>query len=213
MWDKHEPLEQRHLRDAGEQQAREDMERRVQQASEAASGETPERVFKDRAQRDMILRVNGPRPDEIPDAQPGASLETKRFFQLRAYDAAAANASGAAKGAGEAGRANLTIEVSRDVDGNVTGRRLRVNDFKVNDRYQNSGIGGEMLEDIKQIGREHHAQEIYGAYVPDQGKEAVTRHVYEKHGFGFRNGSNGDEVWMTLPKDDDVGAFRRELGV
>ncbi len=212
MGNKDRPGERDEWRQAAEGQARAEADRRIQQAAEMVDPNTREVAFKDGAQRDILLRVQGPRPEDIPDAQPGASLETRHFFQLRAYDAAKANAPDAPKGAGRAGEANLILEVSRDVDGQTTGRRLRVSDYEVPPAYQGEGIGGALLEEIKAIGRQHHAQEIYGPFAPGENMEAVARHTYEKHGFQFRPGAyGGEEAWLALPQDEAVRALQREL--
>lgn len=212
MGDKNRPGEADQGREMAERQARVEAERRIQQAAGEIEPNTREVMFKDGAQRDILLRVHGPRPEDVPDVQPGASLETRHFFQLRVFDVAKATAPDAPTGAGAAGGANLILEVSRDVDGQATRRRLRISDYEVLPAYRGEGIGGTLLEQVKAIGRQHHAQEIYGPFAPGENMEAVAWHTYEAHGFQFRPGAyGGKEVWLAPPRDEAVRALQREL--
>lgn len=76
--------------------------------------------------------------------------------------------------------------------------RVRLNDITVEDDYQNSGIGGRMLESAEEIAQKTGAREIYGTFTPEAGKEAELREFYQKHGFNFRTTGNGEEVYKTF---------------
>ena len=105
------------------------------------------------------------------------------------------------------------LEISRDVNGTETDRRLRLQDIKTNDNYQGGGVGGQMLDEVERVGQQHGAREVYGNFSAESGKEAATRRWYEGHGFEFRPASGGgEEVYKPLTRPDtDADAVRREL--
>jgi ribosomal protein S18 acetylase RimI-like enzyme len=117
------------------------------------------------------------------------------------------------KDKGQIGYANTSLEISRDVNGNETDRRLRLQDIKTNDTHEGNGIGGQMLDEVERVGQQHGVREVYGNFSAESGKEAATRHWYERHGYEFRPKSGGgEEVCKALAEpQSDASDIRREL--
>ncbi len=210
---------ERELRRSQEQadQARE-AERRIQEARDVPQyrqlGDgSYQRHFTDRQGRDITLRVEGNDAPTTAKVAGEQCLESKQPIRVRVADTAEAASPPAFKGKGDMGYANTTLEIGRDVNGNVADKRLRLHDIKVNENYQGSGIGGEMLDEVERIGRQHGAREVYGLFSPETGKEAATRQWYERRGYEFRpRPGGGEEVYKMLEgPDTDAAAIRREL--
>lgn len=211
-------LEQEIQRAQAQGDATREAERRIQEAQDLSRYQqlgdgSYQRHFTDRQGRDMTLRVDGNDPQTTAKVAGEQSMESHQSIRIRAADTAEAAKQPAFKDRGQIGYANADLEISRDGNGNETGRRLRLQDIKTNGTYEGNGIGGEMLDEVERIGQQHGAREIYGNFSPETGKEAATRRWYQERGYEFRPGpGGGEEVYKTLDKPDtDADAIRREL--
>lgn len=211
-------LEQEIQRNQAQGDAAREAERRIQEAQDLSRYQqlgdgSYQRHFTDRQGRDITLRVDGNDPQTSAKVAGERSLESHQSIRIRVADTAEAARQPAFKDRGQIGYANADLEISRDVNGNITNRRLRLNDIKVNDAYQGNGIGGEMLDEVERVGQQHDAREIYGTFSTETGKEAATRHWYQEHGYEFRKKPDGkEEVYKTLAgPDTDAAVIRREL--
>lgn len=211
-------LEQEIQRGQAQGDATREAERRIQEAQDLSRYQqlgdgSYQRHFTDRQERDMTLRVDGNDPQTSARVAGERSLESHQSIRIRTADTAEAARQPAFRDRGQIGYANADLEISRDVNGNETGRRLRLQDIKTNDTHEGNGIGGQMLDEVERAGQQHGAREVYGNFSAESGKEAATRHWYQQHGFEFRPGSGGgEEVYKTLVRPDtDADAIRREL--
>jgi GNAT superfamily N-acetyltransferase len=213
------PQVEQELRRSQEQaDAAREAERRIQVARDLPQYQqlgdgSYQRHFTDRQGRDMTLRVDGNDSQTTAKVAGEQRLESQQSIRIRVADSTVAESPPAFKDKGQIARANTTLEIRRDANGSVTDRRLRLNDIQANDAYQGSGIGGEMLDEVERIGRQHGAREVYGNFVADAGREADTRRWYGEHGYEFRQKPDGaEEVYKTLASPDtDAAAIRREL--
>lgn len=211
-------LEQEIQRTQAQGDAAREAERRIQEAQDLSRYQqlgdgSYQRQFTDRQGRDITLRVDGNDPQTSAKVAGEQRLESQQSIRIRVADTAEATQPNAFKDQGQIGYANTSLEISRDVNGNITDRRLRLQDIRVNDDYRRGGVGGQMLDEVERIGRQHGAREVYGNFSADAGQEAATRRWYQAHGFEFRpSSSGGEEVYKTLDgPDTDAAAIRREL--
>lgn len=211
-------LEQEIRRSQAQTDAVREAERRIQEAQDITRYQqlgdgSYQRHFTDRQGRDIMLRVEGNDPQTSARVAGEQSLESHQLIRIRAIETAEAAKQPAFKDRGQIGYANADLEISRDVNGNVTDRRLRLQDIKTNDTHEGNGIGSEMLDEVERIGRWHGAREVYGNFSPEAGKEAVTRQWYERRGYEFRpKPGGGEEVYKALSgPDTDAAIIRREL--
>lgn len=171
------------------------------------------RDFTDRQGRVMKLEVEGDDQASTQRAENTPTQESNQFVRIRAYDTSVTGSQPAFRGQGEAGYANATVEIRREGTGyeRIAGVRLRLADIKTHPHYEGNGIGDQMLGEVERVGREHGAAEVYGNFVPEAGKEAVTRQWYEHRGYEFRpKPGGGEEVYKTLA-ESDAERIRHEL--
>ena len=169
MPDQIHPLEQEIQRNQAQSDATREAEQRIQQAQDMPQYQqlgdgSYQRQFTDRQGRDMTLRVDGNDPQTTAKVAGEQSLESQQSIRIRAADTAEATKSPAFKDKGQIGYANTSLEISRDVNGNETDRRLRLQDIKTNDNYQGGGIGGQMLDEVERVGQQHGVREVYGNF-------------------------------------------------
>ena len=95
----------------------------------------------------------------------------------------------------DVGKANLLLK--RDEHGEVD--RAFLQDIEIsNKEYRGSGIGSHVLESAENYSKSAKAKEIYGVFSPNAGEEEDLRKWYQGHGYSFRPGSNGEEVYKKL---------------
>ena len=213
------PLEQEIQRNQAQSDATPAAEQRVQEAQDLPQYQqlgdgSYQRHFTDRQGRDMTLRVDGNDPQSTAKVAGERGPESQQSIRIRTADTAEATKPPAFKDKGQIGYANTSLEISRDVNGNETDRRLRLHDIKTNDTHEGNGIGGQMLDEVERVGQQHNARQVYGNFVPEAGKEAATRQWYERHGYELRPKSDGkgEEVHKTLTEpQSDASDIRREL--
>jgi ribosomal protein S18 acetylase RimI-like enzyme len=211
-------LEQETQRNQAQSDAAREAEQRIQEAQDLplyqqVGDGSYQRQFTDRQGRDITLRVDGNDAQRTGRVAGEQRLESQQSIRIRAADTAEASKPPTFKDKGQIGYANTSLEISRDVNGSETDRRLRLQDIKTNDNYEANGIGSQMLSEAERAGQQRDAREVYGNYVPEAGKEAATRHWYQTHGFEFRPKSGGgEEVYKTLAEPNtDAAAIRREV--
>lgn len=173
-----------------------------------------QRQFSDRQGRDMTLRVDGNDAQTTARVANESHLTSQQGVRIRVADTAEAATPPTFRDKGQIGFANASLEINRDVDGNITDRRLRLQDIKTNETHEGNGVGGQMLDEVERVGRQHNVREIYGNFDPDSGNEAATRRWYQAHGFEFRpsSGVGRGEVYKTLADaPTDASALRHEL--
>lgn len=199
--------------------ASQEAERRIQKAADVPSYQqngdgSYQRHFSDRQGRDVTLRVESNDAQSLARTESENRLHSQHPIRLRTVDTAEAQTLPAYHDKGKMGRANLTLEIDRDPDGAVTGRRLRLNDLEVNQPHRSRGVGGELLIETERIGRQHQVREIYGNFEPNPGQEAQVRSFYEHRGYQLRPRPNGrgEEVYKTMrPSENDAAALRRAV--
>lgn len=199
--------------------ASQEAERRIQKAADVPSYQqngdgSYQRHFSDRQGRDVTLRVESNDAQSLARTESENRLHSQHPIRLRTVDTTEAQTLPAYHDKGKMGRANLTLEIDRDPDGAVTGRRLRLNDLEVNQPHRSRGVGGELLIETERIGRQHQVREIYGNFEPNPGQEAQVRSFYEHRGYQLRPRPNGrgEEVYKTMrPSENDAAALRRAV--
>lgn len=172
-----------------------------------------QRHFMDRQGGEITLRVEGNDRRSIARVEGEESSMSQHGIRIRAADTVEAQSQPAFHGKGEMARANTTLEINRDGNGVESDRRLRLNDIETHSNYQGRGVGGEMLREAEQVGRQQNVREIYGNLSYEAGDEAKVRHFYRSHDYKFRqNPGGGEEVYKSLDRPaTDAEALRREM--
>lgn len=210
------PGEGERARLEGDRQGWREAERRLREAAEpptyeAADDGAYQRHFTDRRGRDIALRVEYNEPGRMARVEAEQHAESRHLIHVRAYDSQVADSPPQFKGKGQLGYANPTIEISRDLAGGETQRRLRLGDIKTEPAHQGNGIGDEMLREVERIAHQWGVREVYGTFGPEAGQEAATREFYRRRGYAFRPlDSGGEEVYKTLD-GGEAAALRRAL--
>ncbi len=97
----------------------------------------------------------------------------------------------------ETGRGNATIQVERDVGGEIVRNRLRIQELEVHPSFRGEGLGSALLEQLELQARRYGSTEMYGVFSPKDDPDRV-REFYRRHGFDFRVTPGGEQVYKAL---------------
>lgn len=109
----------------------------------------------------------------------------------------------------EVGRLNGNMEIDRDLSQAFINedylpeisRRFKINDLTVDPLAQGNGTGSALLDRAEYNAHLGGAQEIYGVFSPETGREADLERFYTGKGFSFREVGQHREIYKTLQTD------------
>jgi GNAT superfamily N-acetyltransferase len=97
----------------------------------------------------------------------------------------------------ETGKADVNIQVEKDINGNLVRNRTKLQDILVTPTNEGKGLGRELIKEVESQARRFGSTEVYGVFVPKKNPEAVRR-FYERNGYQFRQVGDHEEVYKTL---------------
>jgi GNAT superfamily N-acetyltransferase len=110
----------------------------------------------------------------------------------------------------QTGIAKVSIQVEKDINGNIVRNRARLHDILVTPASEGKGFGRELIKEVESQARRFGSTEVYGYFVPEKNPDAVRR-FYERNGYQFRQVGDHEEVYKILTDTPDKPKYNCKI--